>query len=380
MPHIGIDISRTLGQPTGVGWYARQLVRALSEVDSENQYTLYPFFWFCHPQDYKKARAPSKPNFRLHHANRSFEELQDRWTEGRYPVDKVLGPINLLHSPAYTAPYVPGKKLVVTIHDMSFLTHPHFHTEENRSFCMIQSLRASRYADAIICVSEATAFDVRRYLHVPKERLFVVREAAGPEYRRLDDAREIGERLLHLGIHENFILFVGTVEPRKNLTTLIEAYAEMKAESEHPEWLVIAGGSGWKNEQIYERVDELGIADAVKFLGYICTDDLVVLYNACRAFVYPSLYEGFGLPVLEAMACGAPVITSNCSSLPEVAGEAALLVDPENTGMLRQAMKSVLSDSSLRAELRRKGQLRADRYSWRETARQTRGIYQRCLE
>jgi glycosyltransferase involved in cell wall biosynthesis len=376
---IGIDISRTLGQPGGVGWFVDRYVRALATVDSTNHYTFYPFFWFCHPREYRDAFRPSHPHFRVHDLNRSFEDLRQRWSGQGLTPRELLGPIELLHSPGYTAPYVPGIKLCVTIHDMSFLTHPHFHTEENRQFCMVQSMRAARLADAILCDSQATADDVRRYLHVPLERLFVVPGAAGPEFRRLTDARAIAATLFRLGITENFLLFVGTVEPRKNLATLIEAFARVTKGTQRPELLVIAGGTGWKNDQVYERVRELRLEAAVRFLGYVTVEDLVVLYNACRAFVYPSLYEGFGLPVLEAMSCGAPVITSGVSSLPEVAGDAALLLDPRDTDALVDAICAVLDDSGLRSGLRTKGLERCRRFSWEQTARLTVEVYRRCL-
>lgn len=376
---IGVDISRSVGNPTGVGWYALQLVRGLAETDTENRYILYPLFWHCHPPDYRDAYQPMSSNFQVWDKNRDFEELKKRWSDSGPPPREVLGPIELLHSTGYTAPYVPGIRLVVTIHDMSFLTHPHFHTEANRRFCTVQTLRAARFAHALICVSQSTANDLRKYLHVPKERVFVIPEAAGPEYRRVVDSERIAATLARLDIQENFILFVGTVEPRKNLTALIEAFASIKKDRSRREWLVVAGGSGWLNEQIYRRVEELDLTRSVRFLGYVSTDELVVLYSSCRAFVYPSLYEGFGLPVLEAMACGAPVITSTVSSLPEVAGDAALTVDPKSPETMAAAMNSVLGDSSLRSELRQKGVERSSVFSWHKTARHTREVYARCL-
>jgi glycosyltransferase involved in cell wall biosynthesis len=377
---IGVDISRSVGNPTGVGWYALQLVRGLAETDAENRYILYPLFWHCHPPDYKGVFRPTSSNFQVWDINRDFEELQKRWSDSGPSPREVLGPIELLHSTAYTAPYVPGITLVVTIHDLSFLTHPHFHTEANRRFCTVQTLRAARFAHAIICVSQSTADDLRRYLHVPKDRVFIIPEAAGPEYRRVEDSERIATTLARLGIQENFILFVGTVEPRKNLAALIEAFAGIKKDHSRSVWLVVAGGSGWLNEQIYRRVEELDLTESVRFLGYVSTDELVVLYSACRAFVYPSLCEGFGLPVLEAMACGAPVITSKISSLPEVAGDAALTVDPESPEAIVAAMNLVLDDRFLRNELRQKGVERSNLFSWHKTARQTREVYARCLQ
>jgi glycosyltransferase involved in cell wall biosynthesis len=376
---FGIDISRSVGNPTGVGWYALQLVRGLAEMDAENSYVLYPFFWHCHPPGYKDAFQPPSTNFRLWDLDRDLEDLTTRWSESGPPPREVLGPIELLHSTAYTAPYVPGIKLVVTIHDMSFLTHPHFHTEANRRFCTLQTLRASRFADALICVSQSTADDLRRYLHVPKERVFVIPEAAGPEYRRVADRQRIAATLARFDIHENFILFVGTIEPRKNLAALIEAFARLKQDYSRQEWLVIAGGRGWLDEEVFQRVEELDLTRSVRFLGYVSTDELAVLYSSCRAFVYPSLYEGFGLPVLEAMACGAPVITSNASSLPEVAGDSALTLDPESPESMADAMNSVLGDRSLRSELRHKGMERSRLFSWHKTAQLTREVYGRCL-
>jgi len=376
---IGIDISRTLGQPGGVGWFIDRFVRSLATLNTAEHYTLYPFFWFCHPPEYRQAFKPQRRNFRVHDVNRSFEQLTRRWSGQSFSPRELLGPIDLLHSPGYTAPYVPGIRLCVTIHDMSFLTHPHLHTEENRKFCTVQSLRAARLADAILCDSQATADDVRRYLHVPLDRLFVVPGAAGPEFRRLNDTQAVASALWRLGIRENFLLFVGTVEPRKNLAALIEAFARLKQGSKRPEWLVIAGGTGWKNEAIYERVRQLDLQDEVRFLGYVSVEDLVVLYNACRAFVYPSLYEGFGLPILEAMSCGAPVVTSAVSSLPEVAGDAALMVDPRDIDAIVESMSALLDDGSLRSSLRAKGLERVTCFSWKETARLTVEIYRRCL-
>ena len=378
--HIGIDISRALENPTGVGWYTAHLVNALKNFDHKNRYSLYPIFWFCHPREYMNAVRFAGKNFAVKDLDRAFSELERRWSENTVRAEQLLGPIDILHCPAYTAPHVSHCRLVVTIHDMSFLTHPHFHTNENRRFCMIQTLRASRFADAIICVSEATSRDVKRYLHITDDRLFVIPEAAGLEFHRLDDQSVITRALLDLGIKENFILFVGTVEPRKNLSALIEAYARLRESRSCNEWLVIAGGSGWKNAEIYKRVKDLGLTPYVKFLGYVSSEALVSLYNACRVFVYPSLYEGFGLPVLEAMACGAPVITSSVSSLPEVAGDAAITVDPLQIDSLTDAMYSILSDDTLRMELRKRGLNRASRFSWEETAKKTLALYERVIE
>ena len=265
---------------------------------------------------------------------------------------------------------------MVTIYDVSFLLQPQFHTEANRLHCLQGTLNAALYADRIIAISQRTKTDLMDYFSIPEERIRVVYPAHRRIYYPEHDVEVIRGALERLGVFHNFILFVGSLEPRKNLKTLLQAYATYVTRHAGEELLVVAGGEGWLNDDLSQVATKLGIAERVKFLGYVQEADLRVLYSAAKLFVYPSIYEGFGLPPLEAMACGAPVITSNTSALPEVVGDAALLVDPHNGEALYQAMERVLCDHDLRSRMRQQSLARATLFSWERTAEETLAVYE----
>ena len=372
---IGIDISRTVEERTGVGHYVARLVKGLAEIDAENEYLLYPYFWECFPPQWRNAQTPGKPNFQLWGEDLPLEEIHRRWVTGE--ADEVTGGVNVLHSTAFTVPALKRTKLVVTVHDLTFLTHPHLHTPANREFCLKQIERLAERAAMVIADSYCTKKDLLQYLAFPEERVTVVHLAAGENFHPVQHEDTIRQVLEKHEIFHNYLLFVGTLEPRKNSLTLLRACADILQSSRPPYLLVIAGASGWANAEVYRETQSLGLRERVKFLGYVPDADLRVLYSAARVFIYPSLYEGFGLPVLEAMACGAPVITANTSSLPEVAGEAALLVPPTDVGALKQAIEAVLNDQQLRLRLRQQSLKQAARFSWRETARRTLEIYKK---
>ncbi|MBI3399925.1 MAG: glycosyltransferase [Acidobacteria bacterium] len=369
---IGIDISRTIGESTGVGSYASSLVAALAAIDRTNDYLLYPYFWECFPPAFRSARVPSQSNFRLWTQDASLEKVRRRWL-AQTP-DVAVGDVDVVHSTAYTTPPVNRAKLVVTVHDLSFITHPQFHTEANRAFCQRETARAARAAAMMIVPSQITKRDLQRHFGVPDGRIAVIPEAAAPEFRPVDDASQIRSVLKKHRIDGDYLLFVGSIEPRKNLTGLLRAAAGWlrAAPARH---LVVAGPSGWLNDDVNRRVDELGIRDCVRFLGYVGREDLRALYAGARAFIYPSFHEGFGLPVLEAMACGAPVIASTAPALAEIAEGAARLVAPEDADDLRKAIDEVADDDVERARLRALGLERAARYTWRETAERTLEVY-----
>ena len=371
---IGIDVSRTLSQKTGVGYYVSNLVEALATIDQNNEYILYPYFWHCFPPDYQNASIPNQANFRLHRDARPVDQIIRTWRSSK--PDRVLGAIDVLHSPNLTTPRLKKAKLVVTIHDLSYVVYPEFHTRENLRFSKRQTAIATKYAAKIIAVSHHTKRDLMGYYSVPEERIHVIHQASRKAYYPERNVDFIQSSLRRLGIFKNFILFVGSLEPRKNVRTLLKAYAEyLKADSDQY-LLVIAGGRGWLNDDLYALVTELGLGRHIKFLGYVQESDLRCLYSVAKVFVYPSLYEGFGLPPLEAMACGAPVITSYTSSLPEVVGDAAILIDAHNVEELFHAMRTVLLDDDLRLQLRKKSLERAKLFSWERTAQETLTVYQ----
>jgi glycosyltransferase involved in cell wall biosynthesis len=364
-----------IGERTGVGSYAANLVRGLAEIDNENEYLLYPYFWECFPPQWRSVQVPQKPNFQLWGEDLPLEEIHRRWATEK--TDEVTGGVNVLHSTAFTVPAFHKTKLVVTVHDLTFLTHPHLHTPANREFCLKQIERLAERAALVIADSYCTKKDLLQYLAIPEERVTVVHLAAGEDFHLVQHEETMRQVLAKYEIFHNYLLFVGSLEPRKNVLTLLRAAADILKSAKPPYLLVIAGASGWLNSEVFQEVQSLGLRERVKFLGYVPDVDLRALYSAARIFIYPSLYEGFGLPVLEAMACGAPVITANTSSLPEVAGEAALLVPPTDVGALKQAIEAVLSDQHLRLRLRQQSLKQAARFSWRESARRTLEVYKR---
>jgi glycosyltransferase involved in cell wall biosynthesis len=239
---------------------------------------------------------------------------------------------------------------------------------------------AARRATAIIAVSEATKKDIVRILKVKASQVHVIHEAVSPVFRPLppDDSLEEVRRAYNLP--KRFLLYVGTIEPRKNLVRLIQAYHHLCQRQEHAHALVFVGSPGWKCDEVFATVERLSLNGKVRFLGYVPQADLVALYNLAEAMAFPSLYEGFGLPILEAMACGTPVIASPNGSLQEVAGSAAEFVDPKNVESIADGLQHVLSNPARQEELRAKGFAQAARFSWETTARQTLALYKQAVQ
>jgi glycosyltransferase involved in cell wall biosynthesis len=286
--------------------------------------------------------------------------------------------LDILHDPIGVTPFLfGGAKTVVTVHDVFALSIPGYSTQLDTLIYRHWLPRVLPNVHAVVTVSEASQRDIMRYLRVPSQKLHITSEGATPLYRPAPPEQIAYVRGVY-GLPEHYLLFVGSIEERKNLRRVLEAYALVR-EQGFPHALVVVGPQKWKYAPILEKLRALHLEEAVIFTGYARQEDLPALYTGADAFVFPSLYEGFGLPVLEAMACGAPVITSNTSSLPEVAGDAALLVDPYDVSALQTAITQLLTQSSLRATLRAKGLARAQRFSWQHTAQQTLAVYHSVL-
>jgi glycosyltransferase involved in cell wall biosynthesis len=267
-------------------------------------------------------------------------------------------------------------KSVVTIHDVIPLVLPWSFPRRHRWVVATALSRMRKQADMVIVPSHAVAEDVMRYLQVERQRIAVIPMGCNPRFRPHQDPSRATALRRRYALPERYILFVGTLEPRKNVNTLLQAFAQLIADRPRDGLhLVIAGGQGWGGEDHRATVERLGIRQYVRFTGFVADDDLPDLYRGAQVFVYPSLYEGFGLPVLEAMASGVPVITSNRSSLPEVAGDAALLVDPTQAEALAAAMSALLHDDALRQALRAKGLARAATFTWEVVAQRTVAVY-----
>jgi glycosyltransferase involved in cell wall biosynthesis len=287
----------------------------------------------------------------------------------------------LLHLPATLGPARPGIPTVVTIHDLALLHFPGYFPPWPRAYARVVLPRAARAARAVIAVSAATRKDVVEGLGVDERRVAVVPNGVDPVFNAAaaesPRAAEVWDRLR---LPAAFALAVGTVEPRKNLARVLEAVWMLRARPETADvTLVHAGPTGWLAGDVERRVRDLSLGEGIRFLGYVAPADLAVLYGLARVCVYPSLYEGFGLPVAEAMACGCPVVTSNVSSLPEVAGDAAVLVDPLSVDEIAEATGALWRDEGRRRDLRARGLARALAFTWERTARETATVYDAAL-
>ncbi|HNT33460.1 MAG TPA: glycosyltransferase family 1 protein [bacterium] len=372
---IGIDISETTGEKTGVGYYTTHLVEALAAVDRVNQYTLYPVFFDNFPPTYDRATCPEQDNFSLFGKSLSRRKLTHLWHKSGMPKEQLFGQQDVFHSTTFSSPELTESSLIVTLYDLSFWTHPQCHRPINRRYCAERCCLAARRASRLIAISEATKRDILKYLHVPEERVVVTPLAAHPRFRPVEDAWCKHQVLMKYGLLTDYIFSLGSLEPRKNIATLIRAYSALPDRLRRTTHLAIAGAKGWKNSNLFALIEQLSLGDCVKVLGYVPDDDLPALYSSASVFVYPSLYEGFGLPALEAMACGAPVIVSNTSSLPEVVGTAGIQIEPTDVEALTQAILRVLLQPDLSEELRRKGIEQAHRFSWQRTAELTLQAY-----
>jgi glycosyltransferase involved in cell wall biosynthesis len=291
--------------------------------------------------------------------------------------------LDVLHFPEYhhdfLIPFFTNKvPKIVTIHDLTPLILPETHGTRFRLWWRWKfTLKlVKNRIDHVIAVSESTKNDCINYLDIPKEKITVIHNAVDDIFKPLIDKQKIENHLKkEYNIDHPFILFVGTLEGRKNVPQLINAFYEVKKMGLNHK-LILVGMKGWKSEPIFEAIEKLGLKDEIIFPGYIPTSDLVKLYNVADVFVYPSLYEGFGLPPLEAMSCGCPVITSNTSSLPEVVGDAGILVDPHDTDGLAKAIYEVLSDNELRNQLVENSLERAKMFSWEKVAQETWKVYE----
>jgi len=289
--------------------------------------------------------------------------------------------LQVIHDPTGVTPFLFGAgeaRIVVTIHDVFVYSCPGTNTLLDTLIYRYWLPRLLPRVDAVITVSQTSKGDIIRYLRVSTAKIHVIAEGVGTAYRHLP-AEEVSKIKTRYSLPERFILFVGSLEKRKNLLRLLEAYNRLSAWSGRWHLVIVGARNFWKSTPVTQTVEKLNLRSCVQFTGYIAEDDLPALYNAADLFVFPSLYEGFGLPPLEAMACGTPVVCSNAASLPEVVGDAAIMVDPYDVEGLAEAMLRVLTDASLREELRERGLERAKQFTWEHTARETLKVYQEVL-
>jgi len=363
---VGFDATTLTGQISGVGGYTARLLQALC---GEVGRGVFEKLIVLSNREVTPPRAPAVEAF----ARRRFP-VRSVWMQLVLPgILKETRP-EVVHFTNYLAPVLTDVPFVVSFHDMSLTLLPEAHTLKKRLLTASLIPTVARRARRILVPSESTRRDVARLLPVDPGRIRLVPYAASPIYRpRSDDAP------LPHGVRPPYFLYVGTVEPRKNLARTLRAFARVaRALPDHR--FVIVGQAGWKYAEVLKEARRPDLADRVVLSGYVLESELPALYNRATALVYPSLYEGFGLPVVEAMACGTPVLTSDGSSLSEVAGGAALLVDPLREDALAGALVRLAQDAHLRADLRARGVARAAEFSWERTARETIEVYREVAE
>jgi len=377
---IGFDISQTGSQKAGCGYFADSLIQTLTGLDQKNEYVLYPHFGttFWDPDAEHDTRKIDLPHVTRKRIGRDFSSSMAFWSELPADAEKRLGNPDIIHCNNYSCPKgISTAKVVYTLYDLNFLEYPELTTEENRYKCFVGVFDAATSADFIVSISEYSKDKfLATFPHYPADRIRVV--PLGSRFIKDSSIGNLTSALKSLR-PDRFWLSVGTLEPRKNLRRLLKAFAAYADGTESPYPLVLAGGKGWLEEDLEVYIETLGLSKRVHILGYVTDSELNWLYRNCLCFVYPSLYEGFGLPVLEAMSFGAAVITSNCTSLPEIAGEAAHYVDPFDVDDLTSALLTLRSERGYREKLKKKAEIRAERFSWERSALTVLDIYAQVL-
>lgn len=350
----------------GVSQYIDALLRTLPAAEAGLELTAYV----------GAAATGSFPGWQVRRVTLPGDRPSTRifWEQGRQPAALWRDRVDLLHAPVNVGPLVRPCFLVVTVHDLSFRLYPETFRPAQRLYQSVMTRWTARHADRVIAVSESTRADLVRLFGVPPERVSVVPNGVNATFRPLPPPTVEAFRR-EKGLPERFLLCVATMEPRKNIPRLLEALARVP----QAPLLVLCGGRGWYYDAIHATIERLNLGQRVRLAGYVPSSELPLWYNAATWFIYPSLYEGFGLPALEALACGTPAIVSRASSLPEVVGDAAVLVDPHDTEDMADTLARVLPDQTLAAELRQAGPQRAARFTWARTAEATVGVYHTVL-
>ncbi len=369
---VAIDYSAALNQRAGIGRFVRNLVRSVLAVDHDDQFVLL----------YAAARGSGRPPLptSARVAGRRLP-LNERWMTVLWhrlnlplPVEWFSGPVDVFHAPDFVLPPVRRARSVLTVHDLAFLLYPQCADAKLRDYLMAAVPRSVRQASFIVADSENTRNDVICLLGAVPERTAVVPGGVEPRFRPADSAA-VDSLRQRLGLTAPFILSVGMMEPRKNWQGLIQAYSQARARHHLPHQLVLAGPRGWLWESILEERERSPFRNDVVFVGFVPDEDLPALYSAADVFAFPSFYEGFGLPPLEAMACGTPVVVSDAASLPEVVGDAGLTVPPEDVDRLAEALAQLVTDEQQRARLREAGLARAATFTWERAAERMLAVY-----
>ena len=376
---IGIDTTSIPPKPGGAANYTINLVRELVRLPCDCS-------WVIFVQESGKSFLTIPESDHVETVTVETVTVPDHspavrlaWEQTVLPILVKRHKIDLLHSPHYTRPTFLGCRSVVTFHDMTFFLFPHLHTRSKRLFFPAAIRLSAKLADGLLAVSENTRQDAIRLLGIPPKKISTTMLGVSNEYRPITDQQVIQQIRSKYQLPDEFILYIGTVEPRKNLPLLLRAYRSIHNSDPNFIPLVVVGQKGWNYDEVFQFVEDNRLSTHIQFPGYVPTEDIPAVYNAAKIFVFPTLYEGFGLPPLEAMACGTPTITSAVSSLPEHVGDAGVLVPPGDEAALSAALLELIEDDGKRQYLSNAGAARARSFTWEKTARATLEVYQHIL-
>lgn len=371
---IGIDIRCLLGEKhTGVGEYTMGLLRSLFLIDSKNKYNKYKLFCNSFRKNkiidiFRNFKNVKVYNFRYPNKLLNFSLKYLRFPR----IDKLIGGVDLFFSPNVNFLSLSSScKKVITFHDLSFERYPEFFSKKRQLWHKFINPRSlAEHSDLIIAVSNSTKNDLIQIYNIDSQKIKVIFSGIDKSFQPISDKNCLDIIRNKYKLPEKFILYLGTIEPRKNIEGLILAFNKLRQNSKIKHKLVIAGEKGWLYKQIFNCASKINYKDDIIFTGFIEDKDKPAVYNLAEVFVYPSFYEGFGFPPLEAMACGTPVITSSVSSLPEIIDNAGLLVDPYNINEITEAMMQVILDKHLRESFREKGLERVKEFGWERCAKE----------
>lgn len=358
---VAFDVSHMLRRRAGLGRFSVVMLRSLLSADRERTYVLHGW---SRDLDEEAIRSFVQPNVRLSIARIPGAVKRMYWNYLRFPeLQKIIGPFDVFHGAEPLLPPVGNNHSIVTVHDLAYKKFPHFFDEWTARKWDFLYRRSIQKADAVIVPSVNTRNDLLEMISLPPEKVHVIRPPVNPAFSGACPADVAADIRMKYSIADQYILFVGTIEPRKNIPGLIRAFEILQGKTSHPLSLVIVGGTGWSFSDIMTTITTSKAAKNIILPGYVDDTSLAALYRSALMFVFPSFYEGHGFPVVEAMASGIPVITSNNSSLKEIGDGASILVDPDNSEQISEAMERLYLDEALRAELALKGRQRAAQFS-----------------
>lgn len=368
---IGIDASRAMrAQKTGTEHYSASLLGALAVlpeaarwpvalyVNGDNPQAAIRNLQFDLPQAWSIRAIP-------------FPRL---WTHIRLSAEMALHAPRALFVPSHVVPLWHPRRTAVTVHDLGYLQYPQAHTRLSRLYLHLSTWFSAHAARRVVAISQATKQDLIRHYRIKPEKIVVVYHGRDPIFRPVASREIVEATAAKYGVRQPYCLHVGTLQPRKNIGLLIEAWGMLRERMEQPPQLLLAGKRGWLYSSLFEAVESAGFGDLIKFADYVERDDLPALYSGAMSLTFPSLYEGFGLPALEAMSCGTPVIGSNATSIPEVVGDAGLLLDPKDANQWAETIEKLAGDEEEQRRLSERGLAQAARFTWERCARETWGI------